>query len=275
MIITKKFLLTTIFIMKLIEYGSLCADNDLVLQLKHAPLEVRQAAQQAYEKEITQTNDNKTPSSNTTQNISQTTIQSFLKPSLSGFSFIYGGYVSSSSHHGLVTFPLRGPDSNNIYVAITANIEVKKFNGNTIENCCFKEKAKYYLFTKKVDQAKKSDTDSKVDPATQPPSTVKTEDKDVVYWEITEVPANIGDVIARNTIIILTNINNIVVDLKSDLATKTVQCILPFAFLVVGDIDKEECSLRALDYKAFFEQIKTEKKFDTTKGTKQVLIKTL
>ncbi len=291
MSISKKQFLSSLFIMILFGSNILVADNTLVLQLTHAPAEIRQAVEKEFEAKrdpaIFGTSiDNKT-TAEFNETLIKNNIRSLLKPKLSGFTCIYGGYTDFSDHHGIVKFPLRHA-GDKVYVAITESIEPSRFEGNTISNCVFKAETKRYLFTKKAYQNKKPGTAATPPPASTTPATPAPagtppaaptpdqpaqKDQDITYWEITEAPVQAGDVIDRDTIVILTNINNIAVRQEPFLATKTVQFVLPFAFYVIGNTNNEECILRGLDYKNFFERIGTEEK--TTNNIKQQRITNL
>lgn len=271
MIIAKNMILTSIFILFGFSRVSF-ADNDLVLQLKHVSPELRLKIMQEYKTE-------KQEAGVPELNIEKENIKKLLTPKLSNIACIYGGYTKTASRNGLVTFPLRHT-GDAVHVAITPSIKLHHFSQNTIDDCSFDADAKLYLLTRKSSEPSEKPqaenqkpTDQEPAKADSPTEIKKTSES--AYWEIQEIPVKKGDLVPRNTIIILTEIDNIFVELKAFMATKTAQLILPFAFHVVGDIKAEECLLRALDYKAFFERIATETKYDPEKQRKQQRITNL
>lgn len=262
MIVTKKQILSIFF--AFVGIGRcLHTDTTLVVQLKHAPAEIRKEVEALFQKQQDVTkfgNDlEQTSPGKFNETMIKSTIRKYLQPKLSGFTFLYGGYTDISDPDGLVSFPLRH-SGDELTVAISPSVELVKLAGNTIAYTTFKNKTKRYLFTKKVTKEKKEDSDEEIE---------------THYWEVKEEPIQKEERIdASKTLVILTDSSNIAILPGNYLSTKSAQYILPYAFLVIGDTNNEKILLKGLNFKSFFERIETEEK-TTDNNIKQRRIKNL
>lgn len=267
MIITKKYILSTLFLSVLLNYQGLMGDNTIVMQLRNAPEEMRLEVEKLFEKQrdtkkFTSSLKQKTPS-DFNKTLVKSSIRSILKPTLSGFVCIYGGYTDTSDPDGMITFPLRHPGEN-VLVVVTPSINLVHFEDNTILYSTFNRKAKCYLFTKKTFQETVPTNSAAAPATTAEPTAAQTEPaptrKERTYWQVVEKPVKVGERIDPTSIIILTNTNNIAILPGNYLASKSVQCVLPNAFYVIGNEHNNEDTLNILNIKGFFERIATEKK---------------
>ena len=249
MIITKKYILSILFITMLIGNDALFGGNNtMIIQFKHAPESILNDVKQTFEKE-----QKKAESTNDA-------LHEALKPNLGGFTCLYGGYRSTTNKHGLISFPLRHP-KDSVPVVITPAVNLVRFKGNTIETFKGGTEAKRYLFIKKT-VVTKDDTAANAQPPTTPPPPGEQQPgtKETHHWEVTEQPVKAGETIDETSIIIVTNTNNIAVMPGKYMTGKTEQLVLPFVIYVIGNTDNDKNTLKLLDTEGFFELILIDEK---------------
>lgn len=168
-------------------------------------------------------------------------------PKLSGFIALYGGFVSYSGRDGSIEFPVLQKDPK-LYLVITPEIDLVTVYGKTVSHSNFAKgvDAKIYLFERKQNAA-----------------------KNVLYWQVSEVPKPADNRISPISIILLTNPKNIVVPKGDFIAQKNANLVLPEIY-VVGDTNNTKTALDFLDIKHFFEPIEQEEK-EEKKVTKTLI----
>jgi len=217
------------------------ADNRIVVHLTHAPENLIDEVKEEIRKEKVEKMkhiDSKKPSQICKQMLKGALFKT-LKPNLSGFVSIYGGYLDISDPDGLISFPLRHV-SKKVYIAITPEIKLVKVKGNTFSHRKFhvapKNPTKLYLFEKKEDEQKQW------------------------YWDVQEIDLPKDNTINPITIVIFSKPKNIYVIPGHYLAMQNPQLVLPNALHVVGASNKQKTLLKMIDIKRFFERIDSKKK---------------
>ena len=213
--------------------SSICADNRIVMYLRHAPQSILDAAERDANKQILR---EQTPGQQAAT-LLQAKVPGLLKPSLGGIAAVYGGYFAISSTDGLISFPLRHT-AQKVYLAITPSIQLVRLKGNTFSHRAFlPAPAPTSLFSIElnVDKHKRS------------------------YWQVRTEPLPDDLVINPLTVVILTQPSNIVVPNGDFLATDNQQLVLPEAMLISRE-GNEACLLKATLFKQHFESITVEQK---------------
>jgi len=225
----------------MLTYHAMIADNRIILYLKHAPDQVLSDV----EKEIKTSNlsqkieqmEQQTPGTNS-QKIMKYSLKTQLKPLLSGFAAIYGGYLDISDHDGLLSFPLRH-STPKIYIAITPKINLVNVKENTFSHREFIATAdcptSLYLFERKVDEKQNS------------------------YWDVKRQDIPADKKVNPLTIVILTTPGNLYVPEGHFFATDNAQLVLSDIY-VIGRAQNEDAVLQSLDLSRFFEPITSEQK---------------
>ncbi len=217
------------------------ADNRIILYLKHAPENIlntveAEAAQANLEERLSKI-EGKMPGE-TSRKIAKYSMRKHIRPELSGFIGIYGGYMDISSRDGLISFPLRH-STPKIYIAVTPRINLINIKGNTFSHREFStdedNSTKLYSFELKKDE------------------------KQFTYWDIREEQIPADKKINPITLVILTNPKNLYIPTGHYLSVENPQLILPDIF-VVDRIRTDQSILQVLDISRYFEAITIDKR---------------
>lgn len=229
------------------------ADNRLVLHLRHAAEKLQNQVLHEYKKQHGLPEVEKLATStplHVNEVLTRGALRTILKPALSGFLSLYGGYSDISNPDGFISFPLRHT-SQKVYVAVTPEVFPVQVKGNTISHLEYRETEEnpvvIYKFEKKIDEEKNP------------------------YWEIRKVTLPQDKKVNPITLVILSDPKNLIIPETDILASKNPQLVLPDIF-VVGSEDKEEVILKSLRIKHYFEPIEIERKV-TGETTATTLIK--
>ena len=201
--------------------GQLMGDNRIVMYLQHAPASI--------------TNQVKTdPSTGTTANAA--IINETIKPSLGGIPALYGGYIDTTTHDGLLSFPLRQA-APKLYIAITPRIQLVNIKKNTFSHRGFDPEVKTMLYL--CEQKKDAKGQS--------------------YWEVNEDKVPADNIINPLTLVLLTDPNNVILEPGKHMAAENAQLVLPSVYLV-SRAKAEESVIKSLEIRPFFEPISLENK---------------
>ncbi len=228
----------------------LLADNRIVMYLKHAPADIlRDVEQEAKNMGLAQKiekMDAQPPGMNS-QKMVKYALRSHMKPELSGFTAVYGGYMDISDPDGLIAFPLRHATPK-IYLAISPGMQLINIKGETFSHREFvlNQPLQIYEFELKKDEKQNS------------------------FWDVKEVPAPADRKINPLSVIILTNPQNLFVPQGHFLSTDNVQLILPDIY-VIGRAHNEAALLQSLDLRRYFEPTVDEEKKATDTSTQKML----
>lgn len=229
------------------------ADNRIIIQLRHAPDDIINSAQQdaQEDKTIKKINslDEKTPGE-VSKKLVKNGIKAYVRPTLSGFMAIYGGYLDISDHDGLITFPLRHA-SEKIYLAVTPDIKLINVKDKTFSHHEFLRKnnpTELYLLEKKED------------------------DKEQPFWNTKKIKLPKNNRIAPISVVLLTKPKNVAIVEGDSLATANPQLVLPPVY-VISTLNHTKILLKMLDLKQFFETINIRKKSidDEGKGIQKMI----
>lgn len=229
------------------------ADNRIVLHFRHAAEKLQNHVLNEYRTQHGTPeleNLGATTPAHVNEVLTRGAFRDILKPNLSGFLGLYGGYSDISNPDGFLSFPLRHT-SQKIYVAITPEVFPVYVKGNTVSHLEYRPSEEnplvIYQYEKKTDEEKQ------------------------LYWEIKKVEKPQDNKVNPITLVILSDPKNLIVPETDVLAAKSPQLVLPDIF-VVGSENKEEVLLKSLKIKHHFEAIEFERKV-TSETTATTLIK--
>ncbi len=237
------------FIILIMCFIKLNADNRIILYLKTAPTHIiNQALAEAKKDVSSPKNTQKLPSKTVKKQINGA--RAWITPKLSGFVAIYAGFIDISDRDGLISFPLRHitPKLN---IAITEQINLAKVKANTIAYREFlppnKAQTKLYSFERKED----------VDP--EDPA------KKTQYWSVQEIPLPADNKINPLTLVIFANPSNIYVPVGDFMSAESNHLVLPEIY-VIGNKNQSNILFQTLDITRYFEPInKIQEKIDDKK----------
>jgi hypothetical protein len=238
------------FIVLIMCFVKLNADDRIILYLKTAPTGIIDRALAEAKKEITPKSINQTiPSKTVKKQINGA--RKWLAPKLSGFVAIYAGFVDISDRDGLISFPLRHVTPK-INVAITEQINLIKVKENTVSHREFfpinQVQTKLYNFERKED----------VDP--------KDPTKKTQYWNVKEIPLPADNKINPLTLVIFAKPSNIYVPVGDFMSVESSHLVLPEIF-VIGNKNQSDILFQTLDINRYFEPItKEHEKIDDKKN---------
>ncbi|MFA6527546.1 MAG: hypothetical protein WCT20_03935 [Candidatus Babeliales bacterium] len=222
--------------------GTLQADNRIVFSLVAPPpaatdeLIAQDQAQQteAIGKKVASMAQH-TPAENALRT-TKYAIKSLIRPKLSGFMAMYGGYCEISNHDGTISLPLRHTTPK-LYVAVTPDFTLVKVKDQTFSHTEYKPGVPtiLYQFDRIKDQA------------------------NMVYWNVKTIPLPTDNTINPLTVILVTKPSNLYIPVGKFLAAESTHLVIPDIY-VVGSIDNEDTLLRALDHKIYFESIQVNEK---------------
>ncbi len=246
-----------LFLVLIIFFIKLNADNRIILYLKEAPPKIINQSLAEAKKEIQPIKDKQAiPSKTVKKQINGS--KTWYMPKLSGFVAIYAGFMDISDRDGLISFPLRHVTPK-INIAITEQIKLFKVKNNTIAHREFlpsnKVQAKLYTFERKEDVNPKDPT------------------KKTQYWNVQETPLPADNIINPLTLVILSKPSNIYVPVGDFMSAESSHLILPEIY-VIGNKGQADILSQTLDFSRYFEPIvKEQQKIDDKK--KQSLIKNI
>lgn len=250
--ITKNTLKITLFLLGITAMMHICADNRIVIQLAHAPDDaLQQSYADAQKESLTEKFTllaTKTPGQ-ISQQLVKNNLRTLLRPELSGFTAIYGGYMDISGPDGLLSFPLRHV-SPKIYIAITPEIKLVQVKGKTFSHAEYSVNPD--IETELYSYEKKEDT------------------KKQIYWEVRKINLPQDKTINPITLVIFSKPKNLFVKTGNMLATDIKQLVLPDIY-VVGTSNKEKILLQLLEIRNYFEPITMQKKKATDNTVQQII----
>lgn len=239
--IPKNMLKITLFLLNMFIITSVDADNRIIIRLAHAPAHaIEQSYIDAQKEKLIEKFDalrKKTPSY-MSQQLIKNNLKNVLRPELSGFMAIYGGYSDISDPDGIISFPLRHA-SPKLYIALTSEIKLIEVKGKTFSHGEYitdpNVETELYSYEKKQDNKKQ------------------------LYWEVRKISLPPDKKINPITIVIFSKPKNIFIKTGNIMATETKQLIAPEIY-VVGNDNKESLLLKLLDIKNYFEPVMVQKK---------------
>lgn len=234
----KSLLINSIFLVNTI-YSS----NRILLYLKYPPKTIFDIIKQSENQNILKN----TKPSDLTKSIINNKINFLKILHLDGFVAFYKGYIDYSNKDGLISFPLKHINSR-LYIAITPEIEIIKIKGNTVSH--FKKEQNVPLQIYMLDK--------------------QHDENNIAYWKIYKLINPEEQEIQENTLILLTNPDNIFIPEGDFITPETIQMILPNIY-VIGNINHENILLKSLDIKRFFEPIKINEQM-INKHTQKMII---
>jgi len=224
--------------------GHVRSDNRIVVYLKHAPRELIKSIESSPE---AATLFKQTPGQQATA-LLQAQVPGLLKPGLGGVAAVYGGYFNISSKDGLISFPLRHTPQK-LYVAITPLIHLVRVKGNTFSHRSYAaEPTPVALYALEM----------------------KKDEKQRTYWEVKKEALPKDRIINPLTLVLMTPPANVIIPEGEFLATENPQLILPDIMLISRE-GNDECLLKAMDLRQYFESITVETKKASETSTQHMI----